>query len=165
MEKVNYKKIIAIAIPVLILIVAVILIIYLLSDCNGVDGTIVIESDGVASEEITVENLELYPGDCKTVELAILSKVSGTYNFSLKFNEVADGGLKQFVIVDVYYDDEIISSETLSSLLGGKDINFDCNVEVSTRSVLKIIYKMPIETDDTAQDTTSSFIVALKIEN
>ncbi len=158
------KTIIIIAVSLVVLIISLILILYLLGDCNGVDDRVMIDSDGVVSEEYEVNSLELYPGADHKFEVSISTKVSGNFNVTLNFSEISDGGLKPFIIVDIIYNDELVKSERLSTLLNGDAITFEGEVKTSRSSNLKIIYKMPIETDDTAQDTTASFNVGLKID-
>lgn len=158
------KKIALIAIPIVVIIVAIFLIIYLLGDCNGGKGTVSIESNGKVSEEYTVSNLKMYPGSQEVNELLIKSKVSGNFEIDLEFSEITSGELKNFVMVEVLFDGELKANERLSSLLDGNKITFGCEINSSSRSSLIIIYKMPIETGDTAQDTTASFNVGLKID-
>ncbi len=158
------KKILFIAIPILVTVVATFLILYFLGDCNGNKGTVTIDKDGEVSEEYVITNLALYPGSQELMELNVKSKLSGNFEVALEFSEIDDGGLKNFITVEILFDGEVKVIKNLYELLDGNKITFDCKINSSIRSNLKIIYKMPIETDDTAQDTTASFNVGLKID-
>lgn len=162
MKKTN--KILFVAIPIVVTILAIFLILYFLCDCNGNKGTITIDKGGEVSREYVVTNLALYPGNQEVTELNVKSKLSGNFEVTLEFREINDGALKNFVTVEVLFDGEVKVIKNLCELFDGNKITFDCNISSSSRSNLKIIYKMPIETGDTAQDTTASFNVGLKIE-
>ncbi len=136
---------------------------YITGEETKLSETITVSVDGVLNETLTVEDLEINPGEEREWNIFLKSHVGGEFETSVSFEELADNGLKQFVDVAVYYNDQTVYDGTLTDLLSGNTVSFNNELDESNSNVLKIIFKMPIETGNEAQNTTADFYVKVEI--
>lgn len=149
---------------VLISVMAISLIFYVEGDVPKLSETVTVSSDGVAEETLTVQSLTINPGETRECNVFLRCELSGGFLVKVTFDEIADNGLKSFVDVIVYIDDEAVYDGTLSDLLAGTAVSFLVNLDAETPSILKIKYIMPVDTGNDAQGTTASFYIKIKIE-
>ncbi len=149
---------------VLISVMAISLIFYVEGDVPRLSETVTVSSDGVAEETLTVQSLTINPGEKRECYVFLRSELEGDFSVKVTFDEISDYGLKPFVDVIVYCDDKAVYDGTLTDLLSGTAVSFLENLDAETPSVLKIQYKMPVETGNDAQGTTASFYIIIKIE-
>ena len=149
---------------VLISVMAISLIFYVEGDVPRLSETVTVSSDGVAEETLTVQSLTINPGETRECYVFLRSELSGGFLVKVTFDEISDNGLKPFVNVIVYIDDEAVYDGPLTDLLANTAVSFLENLDDSAPSILKIQYKMPVETGNDAQGTTASFYIKIKIE-
>ncbi|MBR2322030.1 MAG: hypothetical protein IKA54_00335 [Clostridia bacterium] len=149
---------------ILISVMAISLIFYVEEDVPRLSETVTVSSDGVAEETLTVQSLTINPGETRECYVFLRSELEGDFSVKVTFDEICDNGLKPFVDVIVYIDDEAVYDGTLTNLLANTAVSFLENLDSETPSILKIQYKMPVETGNDAQGTTASFYIKIKIE-
>lgn len=116
------------------------------------------KTDGVTHEVFEVKTLSLFPSDEKTFSISVKSDIAGKFSVSLSFEEIYDGGMKNFVLVEISSDGKSVYDGTLSELLNGKTVNFDENLS-KTQKTIEIKYNMPLDVGDEAQNTSTKFNV------
>lgn len=105
----------------------------------------------------------LKPGDVREYTINLKGKSSGNYTLNLDFAEVKEGALKNFVDVTLEQG-ETHYTYKLCELLEGKTVSFTCKIGVTNATVIKVIYSMPIETGNEAQNATADFAINLTAE-
>ena len=94
-----------------LIVVGVIFTFYTLSTKGDLEKEIVINSDGKAHDVLEVNSMKLFPSEKKLYDIGLTSKLEGTFHVRLDFNEIEDGGMKEFV-------DVVITAANCSTLLG-----------------------------------------------
>ena len=88
----------------------------------------------------------------------------GVYAAAVCFDEVTDGGLKNFIIVTIKNGDTVIYEDGLTQTLSGDNVVFNCDIKANETYVLDIKYLMPIEAGNDAMNTRASFNIEFTIE-
>ncbi len=158
------KSLAALVVALLLLsIMAIILIFYVEEDLPRLSETVIVTSDGVLEETLVVDDLTINPGEKRECVIFLKSELDTDFDVTLKFEESFDGGLKPFIDVEIFSGDKKAYSGSLTELLSGQAVEF--NEDLSNKpTLLKIVYKMPVQTGDEAQNTTASFYIRLKIQ-
>ena len=126
---------------------------------------IVIESNGQTIKNFSIDDLMLNPGQSKDYMVNLVCKAEGTYSIILDFNEIKNGGLKNFVDVDVFVGESLIGTKTLDELLtDGQTLTFSVDLLGDKPVALKMVYKMSNEIKNEAQGTYADFDLKLTIE-
>lgn len=124
---------------------------------------VVVERDGVTEIELVVDDLQLTPGAVKTYDVVLKSKDKGDYILDIFYNETVDGGMKDFVDVQIIYADEVIYDGTLTDLIGGREVMHPLTMERGMIYELTFVYSMPDTIGNEAQKTTTSFDISVAI--
>ena len=161
---IKIKSLASLVVALLLLsVMAIILIFYVEEDLPRLCETVTVTSDGVLEETLVVDALTINPGDKRECVIFLKSELDTDFDVTLKFEESFDGGLKPFIDVEIFSGDERVYIGVLAELLSGQAVEF--NEDLSNQpTLLKIIYKMPVQTGDEAQNTTASFYIRLKIQ-
>ncbi|MBQ8425023.1 MAG: hypothetical protein IJX17_03260 [Clostridia bacterium] len=126
---------------------------------------IIIESNGQTVKNFSIDDLMLNPGQSKEYSVNLICKAEGTYLIILDYNETKDGGLKGFVDVDIFVNDNIIETKKLDELLTDNvTIEFSEDLYGDKPVVLKFVYKMSNNIKNEAQETYADFDLKLTIE-
>ena len=149
---------------VMLLIVGVALLITVLTTANDD----VVQDITLSANDITRESLEfsangLMPGDVREYTINLKGKSAGSYNVMLDFGVVEDGALKNFVDVTVQQGDRAHTYK-LYELLDGKPVSFNCRIGSMQATVIKVIYSMPAEIGNEAQNASVDFAINLTAE-
>ena len=131
---------------------------------NGFEKQIVLERDGKTVENMQIKELGLHPGESVDYKVLIKTKATGTYRVSMDFDEIEDGGLKNFIIVTIKSGDTVIYEDGLTQTLSGDNVVFNCDIKANETYVLDIKYLMPIEAGNDAMNTRASFNIEFTIE-
>ncbi len=148
----------------LIAVMAISLIFFVKTDVPKLSETVTVSSDGVAEEALTVQSLTINPGETRECYVFLRSAMDGKFKANLTFEELNDGGLKSYVNVELFLNDQSVYDGSLTDLLLGTPVTFNTDLDATDHTLLKITYKMPVETGNEAQGTTASFDIRLKIE-
>lgn len=140
------------------------MIFYITGEETKLSQTITVSVDGVVNETLIVDDLEINPGEKREWNIFLKSHVGGKFKTLVSFEEIADNGLKQFVNVEISFNEQAVYDGTLTDLLSGSTVSFNNELDNSNSNVLKIIFKMPVETGNEAQKTTADFHVKVEIE-
>lgn len=126
---------------------------------------ITVSKEGRTTSTVEVNNLVLYPATSRTYTVHLRCKASGTYHISLSYEEKNNGGLKPFVNVTVKAGGQTQWSGTLEDLLAGNATpTFSGELQEKDSFDVQIIYEMPGEVGNEAQDTFADFDVHFTIE-
>ena len=139
------------------------LMIYVFVLKDSILDEVVLVRDGVNEVELVVDDLQLTPGATKQYNIVLNSKETGSYTLDMLYNETVDGGMKQFVDVQILCAEEVIYDGTLADLLGGREILHSLTLERGMVYDLTFIYSMSDEVGNEAQKTTTSFDINVAI--
>ena len=148
----------------LISIISICLTLFIKEDVPSLSETVVVSVDGVAEKTLTVDGLEIYPGEKRECIVFLKSELTGSFDATLTFEEFGnDNALKPYVDVKVFVSNAQVYEGALEELLSSGEINFSVNLDNTTAKQLKIQYLMDVNVGNDAQDATASFYVKLKI--
>lgn len=121
-----------------------------------------IDGSGYAEKEIEVRNLQLHPNESKSYTIEVAPEFGGDYEISINYQEIKDGGLKEFVTVSFSVDGKQVQSSSLKSLLDSKSsIVILQNFSEDKPLKLTVTYIMSYEVGNEAQGTYADFDVTL----
>ena len=121
--------------------------------------------DGKLDTIMTVQDLRLNPTEKREYDIHLYCAASGSYYISLDYEELRDGGMKQFVNVTVRCADMVIFEGMLTDLLDGDTVvKFEGNLESEDPLTVSVSYEMPEHIGNEAQGTSADFDIRLKIE-
>ena len=144
---------------------ALMLIVFLHQADEVFEGSITVEENGITETTIPVRDLILTPGVQKDYHVNLICQASGHYFIHLDYQENHDGGMKEFVDVIIELDGAVVFDGPLTDLLdGGKVIETDGELHADEPLVVSFKYKMPIDTGNEAQGTSSDFDIHVIIE-
>ncbi|MBR5140665.1 MAG: hypothetical protein IKV16_06370 [Clostridia bacterium] len=124
-----------------------------------------VKQDGVTQTILPIRDLRLNPTESKEYTVDLFCAASGSYNVSLDYTEMADGGMKPFVNVIVRVNGALMYEGGLDSLLTTDEvISFETELSADDPVVLSLTYLMPREIGNEAQGTYSDFNILLSIK-
>ena len=157
------KIILPIAAVVLLLVGVVLMGLTLASPNSSFIKDVTLNDSGTTQETLEMSANGLTPGDVREYTLNFKSQSSGSYMLNFQFVELSDGALKDFVKVTLLCDDSS-ATYNLSDLLGGEVATLKVKVVSKQNCVVKVIYEIPIEVGNEAQNATADFTVNLTAE-
>ena len=126
---------------------------------------ITLSKEGATNATLCVQNLTLCPSTSRTYTVHLKCKASGTYRILLDYEEKNDGGLKPFVNVTVRVGGEDAWQGTLAELLDGQTVpTLTGELQAKEPFDVQVIYTMPEQVGNEAQDTFSDFEIHFIIE-
>ena len=119
--------------------------------------------DGEEQKTLSVNGLNLIPGESKDCEVTLVASSVGDYVIAVSFKKQSEGTLDQYVNVELSVNGttQVRPLNEVFATNGGHLITF--TVEASTSEVLTIRYVMPETVGDEAQGATCSFDVTLTV--
>lgn len=145
--------------------ISIVLAVFLYEAHGEFDDRIVVTEDGVTETIVPVRDLMLVPTETKEYSVDFYCAASGTYEFDVSYNEIEDGGMKNFVNVTLTFDDEAIYQGPLAELLDtDKVIEFDGYLNDDDPVRVLFSYEMPYEIGNEAQGTWSDFNILFAIK-
>lgn len=148
----------------LISVMAISLVFYVKEDAPSLSERVTVQANGVTEETLTIKGLTINPSEKRECVVFLTSEIESYFSTTITFEEISDSGLKPFVNVEIFLDQQSVYNGTLSQLLGGYEVCFFNELDKETSSLLKIVYEMPEETGNEAQSTIASFYIKIKIE-
>ncbi len=146
-------------------IIAVMLIVFVEQAHDDFEKGITVSAEGVTTETLEVRDLTLNPTETREYEVNLTCPASGSFDISLVFEEVIDGGMKQFVDVTVSLGDTEVYRGRLSELIAsGTAVSFEGELLAEEPLVLSVSYTMPRDVGNEAQGTYAEFDVHLTVE-
>ena len=136
---------------------------YLLWYDDNRDDTIKVGLDG-DGETVEFRNLEMHPGDSVEFDLALTNEVEGDCRLTLDFIDSAPenvNNLKEYIKVIIIFNGEKVYEEALSSVIERELAPIDCVLDKKKPVEMTIIYLMPIEVGNEAENAEA--FIDLKI--
>ncbi len=145
--------------------VSIALVVFLDRAHSGFQEDITVKADGVTEKIMSVRDLKLSPTEKKEYSVNFYCAASGLYSMTVDYMEKEDGGMKNYVNVDVIFGDEVLYEGRLSELLDGDVlVKFDGQLHESEPLTVSFIYEMPREIGNEAQGTWSDFDIRFIVE-
>lgn len=153
---------------ILIIVTTICIIFFILSlaftcGTGGFKKEITIVQDGVTIDNMEIKALQIHPGESVDYQVWLNSKASGNYSLVMKFNETVDGGLKEFITVNII-DSSYNVIKGLDEILSGDQVEFVCGITADKPYIIDVKYKMPIQTGNEAMNTNASFNIEFVIQ-
>lgn len=145
---------------VMIIFGATLTIIMLFRSCGGGNQNIYVKIGETNVTQIQPIKLRgLYPGSKEEYTLNITAEIPTRYNIDFMFKTIEDGGLRDFIDVEVTFDNVMLYNGTLSDLLDSDDVKvgIETNLDERIPIQIKISYKMPREVGNEAQGKSILF--------
>ena len=149
---------------VLLLLVGVALMAVLLTTPNNtLVHDVTLDDNQVTHDSLNFSVNGLLPGQERGYTVNLKGTRSGNYAVSLEFVEKNEGALKNYIDVTVRCgENERIYK--LSELLGGTTVSITCKVTAAQPTVIQVIYTIPQEVGNDAQNATADFVINLTAE-
>lgn len=143
----------------------VMLLIYVNRAHDEFKESVQVNENGVTEQVLEVRDLMLNPADQKQYEVELTCLASGQFDITLDYDEIENGGMKPFVNVRIFCEENELYSGTLVDLLdNGRTVVFREALHATEPLVLYMVYEMPYETGNEAQGTFADFNIHLMIE-
>ena len=140
---------------------------YLLWYNENKDDTIKVGLDG-DGETVEFHNLQMHPGDQVEFELALTNEVEGECQLTLDFIDSAPEGinnLKDYIKVIIIFNGEKVYEEELASVIERQLAPIDCVLDKKKPVEMKIIYLMPIEVGNEAENAEAFIDLKITVSN
>ena len=112
--------------------------------------------------DYAVEALDLTPGNYKECKLVFHATVEGDFVVSVGFAEKEVGELRNYLNVEIFYQDKSLLNESLGVLFdSNKMTEIPVKAKVDEKIVITLRYLMPEETGNEAQGAFSKFDLLL----
>ena len=120
-----------------------------------------IEINGTTTKTLKVNFPAFKPGEHYDYAVNLKCKAEGEYNVELEFSQTLDGGLKDYLSVEITCGDETYRN-TLGVMLDGEE-KPRFSRSLSADAVTKILFRfyMPVEVGNEAQGKVADFNVIL----
>lgn len=144
-------------------VAAVVLLNHLEGAKNTFETDLRIERNGVTTEKLEVTDLALIPGSQTEYTVNMTCRIGGTYDLTLTFEEQKESPLKDYVVIELVHDGEILETAWLKDVLAGEPLSSQCYLSEDVSSRLVVRFRMPEEVGDEAKGLDAAFDVNLKI--
>jgi len=163
MKKNKFVRIVLIVLSVMILI-GVALIIYILSTVNN-HNIIKVNIRDNATQVVEFQDLCLIPGEKCEYTISIGSDTSDKYKVELAFHEIAENTLKNYVHIKIETNEEIVCNQLLATLFDNNNITLFVDLTEDKKNDIKIIYYLPEEIGNEAQNAEANFELLITASN
>ena len=165
-SKKNRVAYVVFAALICLIAVALVRAVYIWSQPKA-DGDIRVQlkTNGVTSETIEFEGLQMLPGQSREYTLTVEASEAGLYE--LNFDFIGDGEtvLVKYVSVALYCGEENVKELALQDALQGEPLTITKWIETSEPIDLTIRYTMKEDAKNDAQGTTADFEVKLTAQS
>ena len=114
---------------------------------------------------VEFENLCMIPGESSKYTLRLRNKGNKDFDLSFSFNETEQGALKNFVRVQIVAKGEVLSDDLLADLFESQTHVLPFSLENAESFDVEIIYYMPSEVTNEAQNSEASFNLVIQVVN
>jgi len=145
-----------------VMVTGVTLVYYLQSNPQeNFERNVTLESEGVTEETFEFSALDLKPGDVIEYKINLNNATEDLYEVSLVFTEEKDGGLKEYVDVELQCGNRKVSKKLKALFEDSNPVKFDCKVGSGEIPVVYVRYIMQESVGNEAQDATADFKIVL----
>ena len=149
----------------LLTLLAIMMVFFLYRADLKFENNITVTENGVTESVMKVKDLTLTPGAQRDYHVNLICDATGGYHFFIDYEEVYDGGMKDFVNVRIMFGEQEVYYGRLKTLLDEGEIpTFDGILDHADPLVLSFYYEMPIETGNEAQGTCADFDIIITIK-
>lgn len=106
---------------------------------------------------VEVDGLGLIPGDSRSYEFDLICSEPGAYAVGMKVVEKKDGGLKEFINVEVKIGSSVLYTGNLDDMMGKSIMVTDSYRFGAQTEKMTITYTMPLDTGNEAMNTSADF--------
>lgn len=124
-----------------------------------------INIDGNETKNVEFKNLSMVPGEKIEYIINLKSEVVKECKVTLRFQEIEEQNLKNYVYVQIETNDEKISEQLLKNLLEDKEIVIPVDFTKEKKKEIKISYYLPEEVGNEAQNAEASFELLITTTN
>lgn len=163
MTKSKFVRIVLIVLSVMILI-GVALTIYMLSTVNKYD-IIKVNIKDDATQVVEFQDLCLIPGEKCEYTISLGSDTADKYNVELAFHETVENTLKNYVHIKIEANGEIVCDQLLATLFDNSNITLAVDLTEDKKNDIKIIYYLPEEIGNEAQNAEANFELLITASN
>ena len=117
------------------------------------------------TETVSFENLCLVPGEQCEYELSFRKGTADRYDLSFDFAELKEGTLKKYARAKIESKGETLYDSLLFDLLEEESLSFTVDFKEKINTELKIIYYLPIDVGNEAQNAEALFELRLTASN
>ena len=117
---------------------------------------------------VNFEYLTLVPGESCEYTLSFDAEEANEYDVTLEYYEKeADKGhvLKDYARVRIESGEEILCDELLAAVFDGMTFRFPVNVEAKQNTQIRLVYYLPIDVGNEAQDAEAFFGLKITATN
>lgn len=147
----------------LLTLVAIAVLVFIVVIQSTFTDKIVIRSNKEIHKIVEVADLKLIPTESKEYEIELNSYTSGDFKITLDYNELKDGGMKDFVDVKIIIEEKTIYEGKLTELFEN-NVSYNLRVESGYSSKILIIYSMAESVGSEAENTYADFEIDFGIK-
>ena len=120
--------------------------------------------DGVKTETLSFNGLNLIPGEKQEYYINLLSQGSRSFNVGLNFQQIKEGGLSKYVNVCVKHNDTFFNDSLINLYSSDNPISFDCSFSSNQAEKILVQYSIPLDVNNEAQNKFADFDILLSIK-
>lgn len=163
MNKSKFMRIALIVLSAMILI-GVALTIYMLATADE-RNIIRIDIGSGETQAVEFNNLCLIPGEECEYTVLLSSKVTDKYDVELAFREKAVNTLNNYAYIRIETNGEVICDRLLATLFESDNIVLPIDLSEKKNDTIKIVYYMPAEVGNEAQNAEAAFELLITASN
>lgn len=165
MNKVKTKdKILLTIISLFLFLSIVVIFIPLISQSRNNRYFRITSNEQVINNVISINDLSLEPGNSKRSKIELECISTNKYKLTLLFQEKETGMLKDYLDVEVYYNNDLIHKDNLNTMFNSDGVSIIDDFYSGSNYEIKIIYILPNDIGNEAQGAKTKFDIEILIE-
>ena len=114
---------------------------------------------------VEFENLCLIPGESCEYTVSLESDMASECSLTLDFDEIEEKDLKNYAYARLELNGEVVRDQLLKTLIESGDVVLDADFTESDKIELKIVYYLPAEVGNEAQNAEALFNLKITADN
>ena len=161
----NTKKNLLIACSCMLIAIAFSVLVFVMVVQSNFSDKIVVRRNKEVHEILEVSDLRLIPGESKDYEVDLTSRISSNFTVTLDYNEIEDGGMKNYTDVKIVIEGNTLYEGKLSDLFeDGVELTYDLRLTRGQDTTILITYSMDESIGNEAEKTYTDFYIDLLIK-
>ncbi len=145
----------------LLVAVGALAIFLVVRDTTVTSKDIYIEANGTTQQNLVFSSLSLDPGEETSYSVYIMAKKSGTYSITLTFDEITDGGLKNYVNAELECGGKRVIKPLYALFEDGDTTTFNCLLTAYEKTAILVRFSVPDSAGNETQRLTADFNILL----